>query len=374
VKENLDAAGGKATRRSNGCEVRKMREEDREAVLGLVEDVYGKDMSVQKMAQWRWLYERNPNNPPGGPRAMLVADGRKIVGLFRCIPVPMKIGERYFTNDWNVDLMIHPDYRKHGLALDLARALLAEGDVNTGLPLTGSPTYVILDKIGRFVDVGPFPQIVLPVRKLPFARAVFKLPVVSHVAALVLGAYYSLVVGRRPYEADGTIELEEIEAFDDAFDEFWERVHGDYPIIVKRDAKYLQWKFFERPDTSYTVYRALRSGIMAGYIVLRSDERFGVRTGFIVDILAKKDDVKTIEALVRKAIEVFRGQNVDQISTQMFFVPTFRGVFRKAGFVTKPTRRVRRIVLTVNNEKVPRDVLRKPENWFITRNYAHQEM
>lgn len=358
-----------------GFEIRDMHPEDQPAVLALVRAVWGEELTKAKMAQWQWLYEKNPNNPPGGPRAKIVRDGDRVVGLFRCIPVPMKFGDRYFTNDWNVDLMIHPDYRGKGLALGLARALLKEGDVNTGLPLTGSPTYMILKKLnGRFVDVAPYPQIIRPFRMHAYARAVAKLPFFSHAFAVLLWIYFRLVVDRRKSVSDPALIVHRISAFDGSFDAFWEKVQADYPIIVKADSRYLQWKFFGRPDVTYTVFRATRERELAGYIVLRSDERAGMKTGFIVDILAARDDAAAIEALVDETLSWFRRERVDLVSTQTFFIPTYRGVMRKKGFLTKPSRRVRRIILTINNDGIPRDLVRDPRNWFITRSYAHQEM
>lgn len=356
-------------------EIKKMTEEDKNDVLELVKSVWGEDLTRSKMIQWEWLYGRNPNNPPEGPRAMIVRDAGKVVGLFRCIPAPLKIGNRYFINDWNVDLMIHPDYRGKRLALDLAHALLSEGDVNTGLPLTNSPTYRILTKLnGRFIDVAPFHQIIRPIRMHIYAKSVLKLPGIYHVFAAMLKLYYILIVDRRGQEPDRTLIVEEIGRFDSSFEDFWEKVQQDYPVIIKRDPRYLNWKFIERPDCKYTVFRAVRERELAGYVVVRSDERFGVRTGFIVDILTRRDDVRAIDALLSRAIQKLRDDGADQISAQAFFVATFKRSFRRAGFIKKPSRRVRRIVLTINNDSVPRDVLINPKNWFITRNYAHQEM
>ena len=355
--------------------VSRMSEEDRAAVLDLVKNIYGDELTRNKIIQWEWLYGKNPNNPPEGPRAMIVRDGEKLVGLFRCIPVPCKVGDSYYLIDWNVDLMIHPEYRGKGLAMKLSRALLDDGDANTGLPLTNSPTYKILEKLnGRFLDVAPFPQIIRPFKMQAYARAVLKIPLVSHTFALLLGVYYALVVNRRTYEPDIHVKVEKIERFDNSFDDFWENVQHDYPVIVKRDSRYLNWKFFDRPDLEYTVYRASRNNVLEGYIVLRDEERFGVRTGFVVDILSRKKDIGVIESLLVTALNRFRERGMDQVSAQSFFVPTFRKVFSRMGFITKPSRRVRRIVLTINNKSMPRDVLADPENWFITRNYAHQEM
>jgi hypothetical protein len=271
--------------------------------------------------------------------------------------------------------MIHPDYRGRGLALGLARALLTEGDVNTGLPLTNSPTYVILKKLnGRFVDVAAFPQIIRPFRMRAYARAVAKFPLLSDAFAVFLWFYFRLVVERRKTVSDPALQVHKIASFDRSFDAFWEKVQGDYPVIVKADAPYLQWKFFERPDLTYTVFKTSRGNELAGYIVLRSDERAGVKTGFIVDILAGRDDVAAIETLVEEAMSWFRKEAVDLVSTQKFFIPTYEEVMKRKGFLTKPSRRVRRIILTINNQSIPRDVVADPHNWFITRSYAHQEM
>ena len=52
-------------------------------------------------------------------------------------------------------------------------------------------------------------------------------------------------------------------------DEFFERVRPGYQFLVRRDARYLQWRYLDCPDTAYFVITIRRWGRLVGWSVFR---------------------------------------------------------------------------------------------------------
>lgn len=56
---------------------------------------------------------------------------------------------------------------------------------------------------------------------------------------------------------------------DSSWDELFARAAPDYEFLVRRDAPYVQWRYFERPDLDYIVVTIRRWRRLAGWCVFR---------------------------------------------------------------------------------------------------------
>jgi hypothetical protein len=66
-------------------------------------------------------------------------------------------------------------------------------------------------------------------------------------------------------------EIEQVTRTTPEWDELFARVENDYRFLVKRDARYVQWRYLDAPDTSYTVLAVRRKKVLAGWGVFRRD-------------------------------------------------------------------------------------------------------
>ena len=80
--------------------------------------------------------------------------------------------------------------------------------------------------------------------------------------------------------------------------------------MVVRDRAYLDWRFFRRPDATYTMLAATRGADLLGYLVLRRALRDGMPWGYLVDFLVDPESPAVWPMLVREALARFRADGV----------------------------------------------------------------
>ncbi len=68
--------------------------------------------------------------------------------------------------------------------------------------------------------------------------------------------------------------VERVDAVGPAWDRFFRRVAPSYGFLVRRDARYLDWRYLQCPDTRYVVLAARHWGRLVGWSVFRRKETF----------------------------------------------------------------------------------------------------
>ena len=72
-----------------------------------------------------------------------------------------------------------------------------------------------------------------------------------------------------PWKEDGRYRIERIHRVGSAWDRFFRRVAPHYRFLIRRDARYLRWRYLGCPDTEYVVLGAKRWGRPVGWSVFR---------------------------------------------------------------------------------------------------------
>jgi hypothetical protein len=200
--------------------------------------------------------------------------------------------------------------------------------VALGLGLTES-SYGLFKKL-RYEDVGPIPF---------FQKVLDPKAVAARRAGTVLGAALGPLAGAaldvvHPEEAHpdaGSVDVAPTRGFTPEFDALWERARGSYAMCVRRDRKYLDWKYRQVPHRSYALLAARRGGALSGYAVSRHEDYEGLRLGWIVDVFADSEDHATKDALVGALLREFRAQGIARV--QAFSMNAALGAdLRRRGF------------------------------------------
>jgi hypothetical protein len=104
--------------------------------------------------------------------------------------------------------------------------------------------------------------------------------------------------------------VERVDRFDAHWDQFYDRVRAAYELLVKRDSRYLDWRYARCPDRQYFIYLVRRWGRIVGWSVFRrhgsrliwGDALFDPNVPSAVRLLlnhvltsSEHQDVKTIE-------------------------------------------------------------------------------
>ena len=259
---------------------------------GRLYDACFKKADGQKVIAWRY-----DGNPHGDALAMLARTTQgELVSSYACQP------RRVFgrgddsmscTIGQTGDVMTHPAWRKLGVFADLNWAAMKEAGrrgwpVAWGLPNQNSG-HLFFGKLGWQLagHIGPW-TFVLSVDQ--HARRE-RMRAGRLASAIVPWSYWrgTMRRGRLRELAWENVQSVPIERFQPDVDPIAMEVETRFDYMVRRDHRYLNWRFIEAPSGLFRaqgVYAG--SGELRGYVVVQLP-RPGEVVGFIVDLLAIDD-------------------------------------------------------------------------------------
>ncbi len=291
--------------------VRRRPEHDTE-LFALYAEVFGDGNLARSRRRYDWQYFENPNTPEDGPVIWMAREGDLLLGQMATMPLPMWWADREVRASAGNDYFIRKSAQGRGIGIALSNRWADEDDVALALGLTPS-SYPLFKKI--FTDVGPVPSYL----KILDATAVAKKKwgaLAGTVAGPLLGLGLSLI-SRRPGQATD-VDVRPVEAFSDEYDDLWLRTRASFATCVRRDARYLRWKFLACPFRSYRVFEARKNGTLSGYAVLRDEGDPDFMRGVIADLFCDTTDEATQEALLSAAISDFSTKGRARIEVYCF--------------------------------------------------------
>lgn len=159
--------------------------------------------------------------------------------------------------------------------------------------------------------------------------------------------------------------VKQIEKFDESFDSLWNAVSRKYPIISKRTASIMDWRY---KNSSYCSYKI--SGIfnkddktLLGYIIYYIDEDIKKRHIIIMDCLFDPDQ-KVFGFLLSEFIKRLRKEKMCSISFEFFGSNAVKKNFANYGFRNRAEHGS--IMIYCGENKQLLSELKKSENWFLT--------
>nr|AIT69698.1 putative acetyltransferase [uncultured bacterium] len=347
---------------------------DREAIFDFAGQVKDEITLVHSPAHWDWQYLGNPAVEPGRPPVYLLRQGGRIAGHLGTIPVTLEVDGVGVRAAWTAGLVAAPEVRARGGGVRLIDRWLSECDV--GLVLGTTP-----DAEALFTQLGwlrPGGGHVRSYMRLLDADAVVRKrvsnPAARKAIASVANAALSLIL-RAPSRLGGDIKVRTFDRFDARFDDLWERVRKGYRLIVRRDRRYLAWKFASQPDVEYIRILAERDapgvpeGTLAGYAVLRVMKRKPY-VGYIVDLLAGADDAEAWNHLVAASVDVLLARGVQQVWC-VVMNPTAEAALRRFAFVLRDSPMT--FFVRPNAPGLDPALFADAANWFVTKGDADQD-
>ena len=228
---------------------RGFAEGDETAILELFAKCF--PHATRRSDHFRWKYEEDPF---GGRHISLTFDpAGTLAGHYAGYVVPMQWGEQVLTAHQVGDTMTLPSIRHIGRG----------------------PTSVLgktaLDFYQRFCEMKVafnygFNVANIQRFSLRFLRSDRVAPVAWRRRDLTTNPIRRL--SRWPRKARG-YSLELLRHAGGDLDELFERVRPAYNFLVRRDARYLQWRYFDCPDTTYFVIAIRRWRRLVGWSVFR---------------------------------------------------------------------------------------------------------
>ena len=319
-----------------------------------------------------WQYEENPF--AAADRKPLFLHLRKgcVEGQVGARLVQLKAGASETPAHWITNLVVRRGLQKRGIGTALHRACVAETGLALALDVTPPAERIFLREGAE--DIGAVPMYVraLDAGVLFARRAVRARRLLAPIASGVLKAFDRRAA--RLLRAD-SVALVGVDRFSATADAVWESCAPHYPVLVRRDRAYLNWRFADNPLRRYRLFEVRRGVDPIGIAVLRVGEWGRVRAGFVVDWLCEPKDA---EPLLAACLDVFRASRVAAVYC-LHANPVSTGMLRRLGFVRR-SRGFRFLVCSgaaggpgfAGDGRSPKggasgaDLVRDLRNWFVT--------
>jgi predicted N-acetyltransferase YhbS len=325
---------------------------DVDAILDLFEVVFGQriDRSV-----WDWKHRWHP----AGESFSLVAENARghVIAHNSYMPWKMRVAGRELVACQGVDLMVHPDYRRLGLANELVtagRREMIERGWHFVFGFPGHESYRILLQRPGSRGILRLPYLILPHRRL--VAAVRNAPSTETTALRVEKSV-------SPAPPRG-VRVREIHAFDETVNALDQQTRGDDGVMTVRDSEYLNWRFFSHPTRRYTVLSVENEQELQGYCAIRSCEIFDLQT---------VDESELAGCLIDQVIRHIREQGHAVVGASFSLGSPGHQLLKRFGFLdsrfhiaTRPLRRRLPLTLFVNPSSPVKDTVSDSRNWILS--------
>ena len=208
---------------------------DESAILELFQGSFGKEMRAE---YWHWRFR---DNSTGQIMIELAWDDEMLVAHYAVSPVILTIRGQDHLTALSMTTMTHPHYRGRRLFPILSNRLyerLRHCNYSTvwGFPNNQSH-HTFVNRLA-WDDIYEIPLSHLNIDNLPK---------MSEVSQCIV----------------------ELSTFDEKFDILWEKIKMDCNIWVKRDRKYLNWRYNLNPQHKYHILAYIDNNEMLGYAVYK---------------------------------------------------------------------------------------------------------
>jgi GNAT superfamily N-acetyltransferase len=344
--------------------IRAYREGDEEGIFELWKAVYPSEQRNREewMRWWHWMYKEVPY----GSSIWLAEDKGKIVGQYCVRIVNLKFKNNIIKAVHSLDTATHPDYQRLGIMLTLSRKMFDELAKNAINIIYGFPNEIAYPNDIRlgFYDIAAMRKMIKVIQwenvlKTRINNRLFiKLLAVS---GIVLNKI--LFRTSNPTSIKG-LSIAQVSHFDDRINEFWTRVSSQFPIIVERSEKYLNWRYTNVPNKSYSIYLAEKDKAVYGYLVLRSHQVEDLKVAVICDLFAESEEIS--QCLLHYVTEGCKKDGADYIHWGGIANKNYLGALRKRGFIFLPFQKhLSRFVVYLSASDISKEFLIKPQNWLI---------
>lgn len=336
------------------AEIERFTPDDRKGIEQLHRRTLGNEAAERLRLQWDW----DRRNPASGlePPYWVVREGPTLIAASSLTPVRVLVTGNEVAGTWSSDPLVVAERQRQGLGGSLLRAW----DRGTGVALGAALSSATRGKLTelRWPKSQPLPCLVKPI-----SRRALRIPtwpvVINRLVSAIALPVVRLVSRTQPLKE----EVEVVRRFDARIDRLWEALSQRFTLSVRRDARYLNWKYVEVPHVRYSIALLRRGDEVEGYVVYRHLREPQGRVTQIVDLMADPADERGIKTLARWVDREARMHDSDKIRCYATNAG-FRRVLRRSGyFVVKSG-----IDLTVkvNAVPVPKGFYDSADNWHFT--------
>ena len=265
---------------------------DFEGLMELYESVFPGYMS-KDLFLWK-----NNKNPFGNFITLLMKDNNKIISAYNMEPKEFYLYGKKVPCLQSLDTMTDSNYQGRGI-----------------ISYLGKLSYEFAKELGYMFVFGFPNRIIYKLREKKLNWTIFgKID-------LFLKEFNSNL---QKLTLDDKYSIRKIKKFNEDIDSFWIKNKGQFPIIIKKDKMYLNWRFSEHPYVKYEKYYVLdnkNEELVAYFVLKRYQDKEGNNYGHIVDFMIGPQK-QIIKEDLFKLIENFSINNFENDCSKItFWIP-----------------------------------------------------
>ncbi|TRM10717.1 GNAT family N-acetyltransferase [Lentibacillus cibarius] len=295
--------------------VRTYQNGDEQQIQDLYEKVFRKKRSHKT---WEWKFQAHPNTL--NPFILVYEDKGTLLGHLALWVADAYINGVTEKIALRVDTMVDPDAQGQGIYRQLNDAMLTIANEQGVNLLYGFPAVrakELLLRTTNAVHAGDVARHRMIVDPAALAASVFpKLQPARAVGKWLKN--WKLRHAKRDFLPEGW-EFREVTTCDEQFDELAVASQTLKPVILKRDAAYLEWRYLHHPEKTYRLFALTKQGQLQGYVVLKTEtvpfKKGQAVIGNIVDFLAADDDASIWQLLTKGALANLTDADIIQLWT-----------------------------------------------------------
>jgi len=341
--------------------IRPYERGDEGGIRRLFRTCFARELSKEK---WEWQYEKTSE---GKPVIVIGESDQGIIGHVALQPRRFLVKGKPSLGGLYADMMVHNEFRGKGLNRRLSARLLSKlyeyardtgYDFTYGAPNANSRGLARRKKTGgqRVTEIPRLGKLLNPAYAIKRIDSKLLRNACRRIVSLGTRSTWPLMV--QPFANN-----------DLRFDDLWERVYPEYEILGVRDTSYMRWRFGEYPvqfedRNSNTTFGWVEGDVLHGYITVSFIHEGPYRIGYIVDILAQRENKTILNDLMSAAILFCRQNRIDLIRAWMTDTWPAYSVFLSRGFLARTSDLCWR-VRPLSDSKTP-VALMDPGSWYFT--------
>lgn len=287
--------------------IRMYKQGDETQIQQLYTKVFHK---VRSHEMWKWKFLDHPTSI--NPFILVFEEEGKILGHISLWVATVFINGEESYIGLRIDTMVDPDARGKGIYRKLNESLLEKAKERGIKLLYGFPAEkakAILLATTNGVHVTDITRYMMVVNPRPLGEAILPF--------LKLFRFMTGVMKRKikPVKLPRGFHIEKITHSDERFDQLASDLGHLKPIMLKRDAAYLNWRYVNHPEKEYEMLALTKDGTLKGYVVVKKEEQTfrnkKINAGFIVDMLAY-DEQELWDFLMKAALYHLKDMDIIQ--------------------------------------------------------------
>lgn len=308
--------------------IRSYQNGDEQKIETLFREVFEKERTTK---HWNWKFKQNPLNKQ---IISLFEEGDEIIGHVSLLPHKAKWFDEETTLAMRADTMVSNRHRGKQIYRKLNEHMIEDAAQKQIGFLYGFPAETAKKLFIRYTNAKELtyvPRLIF--FQSPSRLLAAKLPLIKPFTILAKPFEKRRNQKWAKYETNEA-EIKRIPRCGPEFDELWEVAKEISPILLKRDADYLNWRYHDHPDRDYEMIGYYENQQLKGYAVVHVEKKqYGkseLKFGTLVDVFAI-NDTKIWKRLIAQAMQLLN--RADIVQTWALTHTNFYDTLKELGFI-----------------------------------------